>query len=148
MNKEKSQKKLKFTQEEDDFLRYLMKNLVTFTDYGLWQLVAKHFNEKFPASHKTNSQLKLHYQNCLMKHLIGGELSNEEKELFFVWRGIYQKPLSVIAKDMNRTYQSVKNYYYRHYQSQNMRKLGIDFDLSQMGRALLDYQNDYDFYGL
>jgi hypothetical protein len=29
-----------------------------------------------------------------------------------------------------------------------MRKLGIDFDLSQIGRALLDYQNDYDFYGL
>jgi hypothetical protein len=148
ISQEKSQKRFKFTPEEDNFLRYLMKNLENFTDYSLWQSVAKSFKEKFPSSNKTNSQLKQHYHNCLMKHSRNGELSLEEKELFVYLREKYQKPLSVIAKDMNRTYQSIKNYYYRHYQSPNKKKSEIEVDFSQIGSELLHYQNDYGFYGL
>jgi hypothetical protein len=144
----KTQKRLKFTREEDDFLLYLMQNFQNVSCNGKWKSVKEWFNKKFPASNRTNTQLRQHYQNSLMEHSVKGEFSLEEKELFEELRGKYHKSLPAIAKIMNRTISNVKNYNYRYFQPQNEGKSGIEFDLNEIEREMSVYQNDFEFCGI
>jgi hypothetical protein len=51
----------------------------------------------------------------------------DKKHLFEELRGKDQKSLPTIAKVMNRTYQSVKNYNNQHFQPKKRSRHGIDF---------------------
>jgi hypothetical protein len=147
-NQAKIQQRLKFKPEEDYFLKYVMKNLEAFNDPFLWEQLTYFFNERFPYSHKTISQIKHHYQNCLQTNLQDGKFSKDEMIIFSLLREVYQKSLSEIAKDMKRTYQSVKNYYYRDYQPLDKRRQHFANDNEQMENEIMSYENDWEFYGI
>jgi hypothetical protein len=112
-----NQQRVHFSKEEDLYLQLLCQIKISKKDLYYWKQIEKMFNEHFPLSKKTKKQLKYHFQNCLQKHLGKKEFSNEEKEMFRIL--IQTENLANITRKMNRTYQSVKNYYYRHYQKEN-----------------------------
>jgi hypothetical protein len=142
------QKRIKFSKEQDLFLGYILHSITNFDDKLLWSEIAELYNEQFPFSKKTKRQLRIHYQNCGRRDLINGDFSKGEENLFNELKQEKKFSISRIAKVMNRTLSSVKNYYYRKYLKSNQIQVGPENIKDQSKIEIQIFPDDLDFFGI
>jgi hypothetical protein len=147
-SKEKNPKKFSFSTEQKNFLGHLLKGFQNLNEDCLWRLVAQMFNERFPLSTRTKKEIKSYFQNCVRTDLRKGKLSDEEKGTFAELKEKGNKTLAQIAREMNRTPQSIKNYYYRGYLSCKDRNISSENFNFQFEEEIITFKNDYQFYGI
>jgi hypothetical protein len=136
-----NEKRTYFTNEHDRFLMHLLRTIEDFQEKWLWNQVTRLFNEQFPSSKKTKKQIHVHFQNCLQKDLKNGEFSKDEIILFHIFKQEKHFTFSNIAKEMSRTLQSVKNYYYRKCVRTNQINVVDNIEKNHI-------KNDFPFWGI
>jgi hypothetical protein len=137
------QKRVPFSKSQDSFIQLLLDTFPQTQDKFVWKQITKRFNIQFSSSKRTTKQIRNHYQNCLQGNLKKCKFSEEEKNEFRYLLQEEKRKLFEIANDMGRTYQSLKNYYYRTYEARNQQ----DY-VSQNLQDLEGYENDGEFYDI
>jgi hypothetical protein len=106
-----------FPKEQDQFIAFLISQFQpSFHGKLFWRKISEAFNQKFPNSRRSGSIIRNHYDNIINPNLNRGNLSQMEKQIFIQYLYKYGCSFQKISRLMNRTLNSLKNYYYRNLQ--------------------------------
>jgi hypothetical protein len=141
-------KRAHFSLEEDQFLTYIYNSTNIQKKLVFWKLIHEMFNRQFPLKKKTRHQIKYHVQNVLEIYSHKGEFEYHEKERFYFLRIIQKLSLSKIAREMKRSHQSVKNYYYREFQKDIQKDSDNTLNIELESKMLKSIEEDISFLNI
>jgi hypothetical protein len=106
-----------FSKEQDRFISYLMSHFqYSSHDQLFWKKISETFNQQFPNSRRSGRTIKNHYNNVIIQNLRRGQFCQIEEQIFIQYLHKYGCTFKKISKLMDRTENSLKNYYYRNLQ--------------------------------